>query len=46
MRCLLWAGKAEDSPTLQRLPGDRASNRAKVRGLLYTNRHIEADVLV
>ena len=31
---------------LQRLPGERASNGAKVLGLLCTNRHTEVGVLV
>lgn len=36
----------EGSPTLQRLPGERNGNRAKVLGLLCANRHTEAGMLV
>lgn len=44
--CLLLDSYAEGSPTLQRLPGEKAFNRAEVLGLLCTNRHTEADILV
>lgn len=43
---LLLDSYTEGSPTLQRPPGERVFNRAKVLSLLCANRHREADVLV
>lgn len=43
---LLLDSYAESSPTLQRLPGERAFNRAEELGLLCANRHMGAGVLV